>query len=42
MEKRDFLGISLVLLNIFVWIVIGMIIWKSRPISNYTYNVDRD
>lgn len=40
MEKKIF-GISLLLLNIFVWIIIGLITYKNYPIIDYTYAIFR-
>lgn len=38
METKLILGISLFCLNIAVWFITGMMIWKNRKVDQYVYD----
>lgn len=38
MNNKRILGISLIALNIVVWLVVAMMVWKSRHVNQYLYD----
>jgi flagellar biosynthesis component FlhA len=41
MKGQQLLGILIVSINIIVWILIGMLISKNRPVRSYVYEIER-
>lgn len=41
MNNKHIIGIFLISLNIAVWLIVAMMVWKSRRVDDYVYSADR-